>query len=316
MSHTQSMENQVKNQQGVVLTSREAEEYCAYKRQKKIGEIMAAMRCSETLLTANDSAVKACEHATRLHQSAVRMTPSEMVSRGDLFRKSGVKIDCIIGGNGETFTKVKAYEAKRAIRAGANELTLILTPSLIAGSRYHELRKEIRRLRKTAGKIPLKARVEKVYPSATLSRLARICSEQRLNYFSTPYFVGCERIKTDLLGGCQLEVSDVETLEDFKKTAGAGMGRVLTSNIWGIYTEWLAEVERLMEESRCKPSASTSPTAPTTEKAVEAATATQPTNPLESAEKTPKAEPSQGGGQVNSETEYRCRLEGSHLKFS
>ncbi len=234
----------------IILTRKEAEEYCTYKRQKKIAEIMSAMRQSESILSSAESAIRLCERASRLHQPAVRMTPTEITGRGEVFRGAPVKIDCIIGGNGETFAKVKEYEVKKAIRAGARELTLVWTPSYIVNGRYTELRKELRRIRRAAGKLTLKVRVEQAYPRATLSRLARICSELGANYFSLPYFVGCESLQAELSRGCALELSGIETLADFKKTVGAGTRRVLTKHAWELYNEWMKEVESITVEQK------------------------------------------------------------------
>ncbi len=242
LSNNQSMEQQQNNQ--VTLSPKEAEEYCAYKRQKKIAEIMSAMRRSESVLTGNDNAAKTCERASRLKQSAVRMTPTDMLHRGEVFVKNGVKIDCIIGGNGETFSAVKAFEAKQARKAGARELTFVLTPSLIANCRYTEIKKELKNLRKAVGKTVWKVRLERGYPSATLSRIARLCSEAGAHYLSMPYFAGCEGVQAELSGGCLLEVSGVDNLADFKKMAGAGTCRTISPRIWEIYTEWLAEADQ------------------------------------------------------------------------
>ncbi len=230
-------------QKNVTLTPQEAEEYCAYKRQKKIAEITSAMRRSASALQGAESAVKLFERSSRLRQVAVRMSPNELTGRGEIFKKGPVKIDCMIGGNGETFAKVKAYEAKCALRAGAREITLLLSPSLISVSRYSELRKEIRRVRRAAKKASFKVRLERGYPQATLSRIARLCGETGVNYLSLPYYEGCERLQAELFGGCLLEVSGVETLSRFKQMTGAGVGRIVTSHAWEIYTEWLAETE-------------------------------------------------------------------------
>ena len=246
------MEQQI--QSNVTLTQKEAEEYCAYKRQKKISEIMMAMRRTESELSQNDSAVKLCEQALRLRQAAVKTSPSDLLARGEVFIKSGIRVDCIIGGQGETFSSVKAYEAKMATRAGAEELTLVLDPSLIFSCRYTELRKQIKKVRKVAKKATLKVRVEKVYPQATLERLARISSEQGAQYFSTPYFAGCERLQIELSGGCLLEVSNIDSLTIFKEMAGAGMGRMIVKDAWGLYSEWLKEVEQITAYTE-KPSA-------------------------------------------------------------
>ena len=66
----------------VTLTQKEAEEYCAYKRQKKISEIMMAMRRTESALSINESAVKLCEQALRLRQAAVKISPIDLSNRG------------------------------------------------------------------------------------------------------------------------------------------------------------------------------------------------------------------------------------------
>ena len=236
-------------QAGMRISAKEAEEYCVYKRQKKISEIMSAMRRAESVLTENESAVKLLEQALRLRQTAVRITPSELIRRGEIFVKSPIALDCVIGGNGETFSKVKAYEAKCAIRAGARELSLIVAPSILLNNRYNELRKEIKRVKRSARRVPVKVCVERVYPIATLSRLARVCSELGAAYFVVPYFSGCEGLRSDLLNGCQLAVFGVEKLVDFQKMAGAGVGRILTEHAWEIYTEWLAEVEKISLET-------------------------------------------------------------------
>ncbi len=242
------METQIK-QNNVTITQKEAQEYCAYKRQKKISEIMAAMRRSGSLLTENDSVPRLAERATRLKQACVRMQPTDILRRGEPFLKSALKIDCIVGGSGETFLSVKAYEAKKAVKAGAKEITLLLTPSAIAGCRYQELRKELKKLRRVTKGVILKARVSKAYPQATMARLVRLCAELRIDYFSLPYYEGCQHLQTEPLGRCLLEVSEVDNLVDFKKMAGAGVGRILTSHAWEVYSEWLKEVEEIKLET-------------------------------------------------------------------
>ncbi len=232
----------------VLLTRREAEEYCQYKRQKKLAEITSALRRTESLLTEEGSALRIAENALRLKQASARLTPRDMVRRGEYFRAQGVAMDCLIGGTGETFVRVKIYEGKCALRAGAKELTVRLTPSLIASNQFQDLRKELKRIRRALGKAVLKARIEEIYPYPVLSRLAKLCSEVKMQYFSIPYFEGCEKVLIDLSGGCQLEVSGVETLPDLKKTTGAGMGRTVSTRAFELYREWLDEVADITVE--------------------------------------------------------------------
>ncbi len=337
MSHNRRMENAKRND-GVTLSHKEAEEYCAYKRQKKISEIMTAMRRSESELTANNSAVKLCERASRLRQNSIRMTPVELIGRGEIFKNSPLKIDCVIGGNGETFAKVKAYEAKCAVKEGAKELTLTLTPSLLDNSRYQEIRKEIRRVRKAVKKTPLKVRVGRAYPQATLSRLARICSELGAAYLSVPYYDGCFQLQTELSKGCLLEVYGVETLSQFKETAGVGMGRIVTSNAWEIYTQWLKEVEEIsLEKGEVKPviaektaDAIEKPTEKPVEKPAFAALPAPPSEgatiakpalcaPLSAtaAIAVPSARKATPPvAKTDPDMDYQCRIENGELKFS
>ena len=176
------------------------------------------------------------------------MTPRELLSRGEVIRRNGVRIDCIIGGDGETFVSVKAYETKKALKEGAKEITLRITPSLIVNGRYTELRKEIKAVKRAAKRAVLKVRVEKVYPLAILERLTHICCEVGVSYFSVPYFNGCERLQMLCKGGCLLEVSSIDSLPVFKEMAGAGIGRMILKRAWELYNEWLKDVEAITVE--------------------------------------------------------------------
>lgn len=255
MSHTQAMENSenktnlnegfTKEEVGVMLSRSDAEEYRAYKRQRKIAEITAAIARSESPIGAKDDARRIADRAARFRQAAVRVTPSRFLQVRSYLPKNSVGVDCIVGGNGETLAKAKAYEAKIAKRLGARELTVVVTPSLIATCRFGEIKKELRRIKRAAGKTPVKVWVEKGHSFATIARLARIACEVGAKYFCVPYFAGCERLRYDLSHGCLLEVSEVETLEDFKKMTGAGVGRIVTTQVSEIFSEWMKEAENI-----------------------------------------------------------------------
>ncbi len=256
LSHTHRMENlenktktvalsTEEKEQGIFLSHADAEEYRNYKKQQKISEIMAAIARSSSPIGIKEDAQRIADRAVRLHQAAVKLTPSRYMQVRDWIARRAVKVDMIIGGNGETVAQVKAYEAKLAKRMGASELTVTLSPSMISGCRYGEIKKELRKVKRAAKKLCLKVWVDKHYPYATILRLARICAEVGAQYFCVPYFLGCERIKYDLNGGCLLEISDVENLTDFKKMTRAGVGRIVTSHLSEIYTEWMKEVEEI-----------------------------------------------------------------------
>lgn len=238
---------------GVCISQREAEEYRAYKRQKKVAEIMSAIAHSATPIDMKDDIKKLVDRALRFRQAAVKVTPVVFSQvRKELF-KSRMGLDCIVGGNGETTAKVKAYEAKLAVKDGAKELTLVLSSSHIFTGKYGEIRKEIQRIKRVGRRAKIKVWIDKKYPYPTVARIARLASELGVDYVCVPYFFGCERLRYDLMRTCGLEVSEVETLDDFKKMAGAGVERIVTTRIFEIYTEWMKEVETLSVETQQPP---------------------------------------------------------------
>ena len=229
----------------VSITAQEAMEYREFKRQQKRAEILSAISKSEGIIEKTSEVAKTVERAEKLRQAAVRVTPSRLEVVGGFFLRRAVVLDCIIGGNGETVTKVKRYEAKTAIKLGAKELTLILSPYAVTHCRYEEIKRELKKMRRAVRRVKLKVWVDKNYPYSTLSRLARLCSEMRVSHFCVPYFEGCEKLCIDLRNGCKLQVSDVQNLEQYKKMVEAGAQRILTEHAWEFYQEWLQEVERI-----------------------------------------------------------------------
>ena len=322
----------------VSITTREAMEYRDFKRQQKRAEILSAIARSEGILEGNDDAGRVAEHAAKLRQAAVRITPSRLAVVGEFFHRRGVATDCIIGGNGETVTKVKRYEAKLALKMQAKELTLVLSPYQVAHCHYAELRKEIKKISRAAKKVKLKVWIDKTYPQTNISRISRLCGEMGVSYFCVPYFEGCEKLRVDLLGGCKLQVSGVQTLEQYCRLVAAGVGRIVTDRGWEIYNDWMREVEKINFPQLNSPAyatyASAHPTTPvvpltsTSDKQTQAAQATKGVEkeikeakeskegvlllpPAENKAKTPIPQ----AKEKNSETDYRCRLEGTELKF-
>ena len=110
---------------GILLSPAEAEEFCAYKRQKRISEVLSALTRAELSAGQGISPAelkKISDAASRVNAAAVRVGPLYVAALKGMpgFRAA---VDCIVGGTGETLAKVKAYEAKLAVRAGAGEIT-------------------------------------------------------------------------------------------------------------------------------------------------------------------------------------------------
>lgn len=299
LSHTQTMEQQTHNDQTSltkddaiktpVLSPSDMEEFRAYKRQKRTAEVVTAIAKAESDLPAGEDIQRVCQRAIRTRQAAVKVPLSKLARTVACLKGSGVKTDCKIGGDGETLAKVKALEARLARKRGAEEITLTLAPSLVEGCRYGEIRRELKRVKRAVGKTPLKVRAESIFSPTALSRIARIACETGARFFSVPHFAGCEKLRIDLTGGCELEVTGVETLDEYKRLISAGVGRIATQRAWEIYSAWLRETN--------EPPAYTPP-------ANEKPKIQPPPTPPAPIAKT-----------RNEETNYRCRIVDGRLTF-
>lgn len=301
---------------GVFLSLKDAEEYRTYKRRKQINEIAAAIAVSECSLLGGEDVQRTCEKAIRLKQAAVKVPLTKLSQAAYYLSGSGVRLDCVVGGTGETLAKVKAYEAKLARRRGAAEITLSVTPSLVDSCRYGEIRRELKRVMRAAGKACVKVRVENRLTPTAFARLARLACDAGARYFSVPYFKGCERIRQDLTGGCRLEVSGVETLEEYQKLREAGTSRIVTDRGWELYTEWIKVTNEEGDFTPVQPL----PSAPVASVAPVENGAKTEEKKTETAERTEKVEKVlstlPAAAITNPETDYCCRLEGTELKFT
>ena len=163
----------------------------------------------------------------------------------------------MVGGNGETLFCVKAFELKQALKFSPKAITYTLSIDPIEHCNYVEIRREIKKVRKLTKNVILKIRVDKPLSPNLLGRVARICAQLGVNYFSVPYYVGCQRLKLDLMLGCKLEVTDVKQLNDFKELYVAGVNRIITDAGWELYSKWQKELED--ELSQCQKAEKPSP---------------------------------------------------------
>lgn len=231
------------------ISQTEAEGYCEYKRRKKRIEIAAAFTRSFTCLTMATDVRMLCERSARLQQAPVKMPTTRLQQYKELFAAQKIVPDCVVGGEGETLTKAKICELKQAVKLGAKECSVTITPSLLRSMRFGEVCKELKKLRKVAGKTPLKATLGEGYSYPTTLRLARLCADCGMSYFSTAWFEGCEKLKKELFNGCKLEVYNVNTLSEFQRLLAAGVDRIGLTHGWDFYTEWLNEVEKINPSS-------------------------------------------------------------------
>ena len=301
-------------EESVRISRREAEEYRAYKRKQLQADIVSALSNSESSILNGEDAQRVCERAIRLRQAAVKAPLTRLALAARYLAGSKVKLDCVVGGTGETLTKVKMLEARLAAKKKAAEITVVVAPSLVDSCRYSEIRKEIKRVRRAAGKVPLKVRVEQTDSLTALARIARIACETGARFFSVPYFQGCERLGVNFTRGCALEVSGVDDADAFRTLSKAGVARIVTDRGFEIYAEWLKKgYEELVSQTVSVTKEEKTQTTEETEK-----TEKTEKSPAQTGEQTDKQEMGSSKNSrenSSSETDYRCRLEGTKLTF-
>ncbi len=293
---------------GVFLSTADAEEFSVYKKQKILSAVSFAVSRTQGSLLNGEDVQRVCERANRLRQAAVKTPLTKLMQVKYYLGASNVKIDCEIGGTGETLTKVKVYEARLAVKKKAQEITLVATPSVLDTCRYGELRKEIKRVKRAIKRTVLKVKIPKQLSPSALTRVARVCSDTGVHFLTVPYFSGCERLRLDLTGGCELEVVGVENFADYRRLIGAGVRRIVTDHAWEFYSEWLKECgEYSYLQDRNGKVFSPNTGNRQGGKGIEKEKNGQKT--VQNSLVEPKS------GENSSETEYKCRLEGTQLKF-
>ena len=235
------MEQNNERTEGIVLSPEEAEEFRAYKRRQRVEQVRQAFLKteSEPPLPLTQKEVKsATVQAEKLHLAAIKVTPN-LVSRC----RGAFLVDAVVGGNGETTTKVKAYEAKNALRDGAKELTLILSHSLLESGKTGELKREISKLVKRAKTALLKVALPEGAPSSQILSVATLVSECGGKMVSVPYFAGAKDLRSELGTKCMLEVTLVPDATAFKELISAGVERITTAHADEIYAALIKEAE-------------------------------------------------------------------------
>ena len=232
---------------GILLSVKEAEEYGVFKRQKRIQQVLCAIAKGVVdgleAKTVEELQAQAAL-AVRYGVAALKVPPSGLAAAKRALFGSKVTIDCTIGGGGRTLSKVKLYEAKCVLRAGAQTLTLVLDGVALREERWGEIKKEIKRVcrKAKARRAQVLVRVEdkdKLSDNFRLLRLAADCGAG----VSVPYFSGVEQLKSAGRTACFTEVRGVETAEAFMRLSELGFERLQTSCLYEIYRQLMKAAE-------------------------------------------------------------------------
>jgi len=174
-----------------------------------------ASKIDHTLLKADANTVdisKLCREAIQYGFHSVCVNPSNIVLCRRLLRGSRVKICAVIGFPlGASMASVKAYEADKAVKSGADEIDMVANIGALKSRDYGLVSREIKLVRKTIANRSLKVIIE----TGLLTRNEKIkaCLIARQ--------AGADFIKTSTGFVSGATVSDVKLI---RKTVGASMG--------------------------------------------------------------------------------------------
>lgn len=227
-----------------MLSPIEAEEYCAYKRQKRVEEVRRAFLKAEleTIPLTLESLKKTCATALKLHVAAVRVTSEHVRAAKSLLGES-VGVDVAVGGDGSQATKVKAYETKYALRLGGREISLVLSEAMRKSDKTGEMKKEIAKIVKSAKRGLVKIALREETAISEIARIAKLVGESGGKFVSVPYFSGVEELRAAMGDCCMLEVREVSDAAQFKALVRAGVERISTARAEEIFAELMREAE-------------------------------------------------------------------------
>lgn len=147
----------------IVSSTRELEKEIksAIKQDIDVKEILR--HCDHTLLSVDcklEDIYALCDDAIKYNTASVCIPPC-YVKQAKEYVKDKMKICTVIGfPNGYNTTRAKIYEAKEAIKRGADEIDMVINVSFLKSKNYTAVRNEIRALRKACKDKVLKVIIE------------------------------------------------------------------------------------------------------------------------------------------------------------
>jgi len=165
-----------------------------------------------------------CLEAMKYEFASVAILPSAIPFAAKLLRGSNVKVDAALSFfRGRYPLSVKLLEIEEAMNAGAQELDLVMSVSLLKEGRIDALQKEFEGFAKVAGglttKIILETSLLEDDEKVTACELAKECG------------LGFVKTSTGLKGGAT--VADIRLM---RKTVGPGMGVKASGGIRSLET--------------------------------------------------------------------------------
>ncbi len=105
--------------------------------------------------------LKLCTEALQYNFASVCVNAYRTALAAEKLKGSAVKVCTVIGFPlGASPTRVKVYETEEAVRDGAQEIDMVLNIGALKDRAYHEVRQEIKEVKKACGNVLLKVIIE------------------------------------------------------------------------------------------------------------------------------------------------------------
>lgn len=180
--------------------------------------------------TTKDDIGRLCEEARTFGFGAVCVAPRWVRWAGECLAGSPVRIVTVIGfPHGNTFSDVKAYEAKLAIEAGAHELDMVIQIGLLRGGNHGGVLDDIQ----SVVNVARQAGREKILVKVILET-ALLTKEEQQTGCQLAEKAGADFVKTSTgFAGSSVTIEDVGFL---RRTVGDRLGTKAAGGIRDLVT--------------------------------------------------------------------------------
>ena len=212
-----------------------------------IEKIDSTLLCPDAV---SDDIQKLCTEAVANGFKAVCVNPINVPACKAALKETMVKVCTVVGFPlGEELTKVKVYAARKALKAGADEIDFVMCISAAKMGRWDYVGKEIKKITRLAGKVVVKVIIETCYLTRDEIRTAcEVAVKNGARFIKTSTGYGTagakvddvafihnmvtETLKTDKPDALRCEVKasgGIKTFAEAKAFVEAGATRIGTS---------------------------------------------------------------------------------------
>ncbi|MBN1822864.1 MAG: deoxyribose-phosphate aldolase [Endomicrobiales bacterium] len=191
--------------------------------------------------TSRRDIIRVCREARKYGFWSVCVPPAYVSLAKKLISDSRVRV-CTVAGFplGFSAAETKAYEVRKAVRDGADEIDVVVNVGHVKSNKSKNLKKELKRLRKAAGKKTAKLILETCYlTEREIVGLCRMAKKTGFDYVKTSTGFGprgatkkdVETMRRTVGPETGVKASGgIRTLNDIKTMLAAGASRIGTSN--------------------------------------------------------------------------------------